>query len=220
MRAPHRADRPARGSTSFACVLMQPRRVVAEPSGRCRARTAPRQCGPGRQRHKIDAEAVHARNAPVPAGLISAAGTTLSRPDDDTQIDRSGANMTARSGTRSPSISCDRRAAGGERRAGCPAGRLISRNSGNSSMPPSSDEVLPGRGGPKGGLARRGGGGRASADMASPGHRRRRGTAAAIVPDRAARPTAPTRDGPDTPARVTLDSSNPSRSVPPSPRLG
>jgi hypothetical protein len=35
--------------------------------------------------------------------------------------------------------------------------RLISRNSGNSSMPPSSDDVLPGRGGPRGGPSRRGG---------------------------------------------------------------
>jgi hypothetical protein len=35
--------------------------------------------------------------------------------------------------------------------------RLISRNSGNSSMPPSSDDVLPGRGGPKRGLAGRDG---------------------------------------------------------------
>jgi transposase len=35
--------------------------------------------------------------------------------------------------------------------------RLISRNSGNSSMPPSSDDVLPGRGGPKGRAASRDG---------------------------------------------------------------
>ena len=35
--------------------------------------------------------------------------------------------------------------------------RLISRNSGNSSMPPSSDDVLPGRSGPKAGPSRRGG---------------------------------------------------------------
>ena len=35
--------------------------------------------------------------------------------------------------------------------------RLISRNSGNSSMPPSSDDVLPGRGGPKGRPASRDG---------------------------------------------------------------
>jgi hypothetical protein len=35
---------------------------------------------------KIDAEAVHARNAPVSACLIPAAGTTLSQPGDDQPV--------------------------------------------------------------------------------------------------------------------------------------